>query len=271
MLNRSEHISLLIKSGQYNITVKCEKSVASDSHDYIVPWGTIRDNSRNIRFNTKLYNLFPQWPIYVLDLGCSGGGFVKDCIDDGHLAIGLEGADYSKKSKRAEWATIPEFLFTCDITSNFEILLTGGSKEEVLKFDVITSWDVLEHIEEDNIGNVASNVRKHLKNNGLWILSIATTDDVIEGVNLHRTVKPKSWWIRKFSDFGFKHIEECIYYINTQFIRGPKYGAPSSFHLALSLEDVGPAIPKENFITRIKDKWIGSFFQRELKSWVIGY
>src|SRR5579871_948679 len=97
------------------ISLSCERPVALASPDHKFPWGTLRDNSRNRRFNQKLYRLFGvKQALAILDVGCSGGGFVRDCIEDGHLAIGLEGSDYSKRNQRAEWATIPHFLYTCD-------------------------------------------------------------------------------------------------------------------------------------------------------------
>jgi len=59
----------------------------------------------------------------ILDMGCSGGGFVRNCLDDGCLAIGLEGSDYSKRHRRAEWRVIPEYLFTCDVTASLKLLI----------------------------------------------------------------------------------------------------------------------------------------------------
>lgn len=268
-MNNLKNVSLLIKSGACKIVLKSEKEVAYDSNDYFVPWGTIRDNSRNNRFNDKLYRLFPDQQIYVLDLGCSGGGFVKDCIDDGHFAVGLEGGDYSKKAKRAEWATIPEFLFTCDITSDFDIFLEKDKNIDLFKFDVVTSWDVLEHIEKEKLQKVADNVLKHIKKEGLWILSIAPYEDIIEGVNLHRTMEKKEWWVEKFGKFGLVHIDKYVDYFNTQFVRGHKFGAPNSFHLVLSPTGIGPNIPTESIITRIKDRWLGTKIQRELRSWIV--
>src|SRR5205809_2708747 len=105
--------------GRY--VLHCTKPVAVDSPDHIAPRGTANDNSRNRLFNRKLEALLGKRPLAVLDLGCAGGGFVKDFLDEGHVAIGLEGSDYSKKLRRAEWATIPEHLFTCDVTEEFEI------------------------------------------------------------------------------------------------------------------------------------------------------
>lgn len=105
------------------IKVLTKHPVAKDSPDHIMPHGTKLDNSKNPRFNKKIYNLFNfANPIKILDLGCSGGGFVKQSLDDSSLAVGLEGSDFSKKEKRAEWKTLSnKFLFTADISKEFTV------------------------------------------------------------------------------------------------------------------------------------------------------
>ena len=252
--------------------VKREREVAYESPDYIMPWGTRWDNSRNWRFNNKLYKLFQhlEHPFRVLDMGCSGGGFVKDCVDDGCLAVGLEGSDYSKKLKRAEWGTIPEYLFTCDLTGDFEIFGEINGAAQRMLFDVITSWEVIEHIAEKDIPAIVANVRKHLAAGGRWIMSVATTEDVVNGVRLHQTVKPKKWWVQRFSELGFEQRDEYVKYFNTQFVRGPKYGAPGSFILVLTVDKSNlPALPFQPLIRQgfefLYDRWLGSFPQKLLK------
>ena len=123
------------------VIMEAEREVAYKSPDHLLPWGTKRDNSRNPRFNDKLYRLFPRYEqmLKVLDMGCSGGGFVKSCFDEGCLAVGIEGSDFSKRFRRAEWRTIPEYLFTCDITGNFDLSLEFQGKTERMIFDVVTS------------------------------------------------------------------------------------------------------------------------------------
>ena len=54
--------------------------IASFSKDHLDPKGSIYDNSRNMRFNEKIYSYFQdsqkknRKDIKVLDLGCAGGG-----------------------------------------------------------------------------------------------------------------------------------------------------------------------------------------------------
>ena len=254
------------------IIVNAERTVAVSSPDHLIPWGTSRNNSRNPRFNEKLCRLYPATrALKILDLGCAGGGFVKDCIDAGHLAVGLEGSDYSQRHRRAEWATIPEFLFTCDITGAFEVLLQEPVATTRVQFDVVTSWEVLEHITEADLDRLIANVKQHLAPGGLWIMSIASYDDICNGVNLHQTVKPQAWWVEQFRRRGLEHHAEYVRYFNTQYVRGPKFGAPGSFHLVLCAPGAPvPAIPRERITTRLLDRWIGSRPQRILRLLVVG-
>lgn len=259
-------------------SVECEREIAFESPDHLMPWGTSKDNTKNQRFNDKLYVLYQglNHPLHVLDMGCSGGGFVKNCIDDGCIAIGLEGSDFSKLHRRAEWKTIPEYLFTCDITGHFQVMLDVGDIKEAVKFDVITAWDFIEHIAEEDLHKVALNVKNHLREGGIWLMSVATNEDVLNGVRLHQTVQPRSWWIDKFSSFGFQHCEEYVRYFNTQFVRGgPKYGG-DNFILALTLDakklPVIPVIGMAKAIPQyLLDKFIGSAIQKALKKAIIGY
>ncbi len=255
------------------VIVNASRPVAYDSPDYKHPWGTRRDNSRNRRFNQKINFLYgrERGSIWVLDMGCAGGGFVKDCLDDGCVAVGLEGSDYSKRMHRAEWRTIPEFLFTADITAPYEIKGEFESGTFPIKFEIVTCWEVIEHIAEKDLKQLADNVKKHLKPEGLWIMSVSTGDDIVNGVNLHQTVKPYEWWVEKFKGFGLHHLPQYVRYFNTQFVRGPKYMAYGSFHLVLSTDPgKAPAIPKEPLSYRLYDRWMGCALQRLIKYAVNG-
>jgi 2-polyprenyl-3-methyl-5-hydroxy-6-metoxy-1,4-benzoquinol methylase len=255
------------------IRVRAEREIAYASPDHLAPWGTRRDNSRQRRFNQKLYRLFGEErpPLWVLDLGCSGGGFVKDCLDDGCMAVGIEGSDFSKRTRRAEWRSIPEHLFTADITAPFEIIGEFPEGERKLGFDVITTWEVMEHIHERDLGAVVENVKKHLRPGGLWIMSIALCDDIHNGTNLHQTVKPKAWWIDKLQGLGVHCVTAYVEYFNTQFLRGPKDTCRPGFHLVATNDPKHtPTIPPESLPVRLYDKWLGSRPQRLLKLAIYG-
>jgi cyclopropane fatty-acyl-phospholipid synthase-like methyltransferase len=201
----------------------------------------------------------------ILDLGCSGGGFVRCCLDDGHLGIGLEGSDYSRRFKRAEWRTIPEYLFTADMTRDFEILAEEKGQMQRVQFDVITCWEVMEHIATPDIPRVATNVKNHLAPGGLWIMSVSPRPDIVNGVNLHQTVQPEPWWVAKFAELGLLNLPEFVSYFNTQWVRGPKYGYSNSFHLVLAQgRNSLPAIPSEGALRWIYDRWLSSMPQKFL-------
>lgn len=223
-----------------------QKSIAENSPDHISPRGTKQDNSHNPLFNKKLYALFANKPLQVLDFGCAGGAFVKSCIDDGHSAVGLEGSDYSQKTGRAEWGTIPDNLFTCDITANFQIKSTVEDSSEETKFDVITAWEFMEHISGEDLAMVCDNAIRHLKEGGLWIMSIADFDEIVGKINYHQTVQSKEWWLEFFSSKGFTNHPELVDYFGDDWVRGPQQGS-ESFHLVLAYGDFdAPEVPVES-------------------------
>jgi 2-polyprenyl-3-methyl-5-hydroxy-6-metoxy-1,4-benzoquinol methylase len=252
------------------IRLDAERDLAADSPDYQMPWGTRRNDSLNPRFNQKLWRLYePTRIVRVLDLGCSGGGFVKSCIEDGHFAVGLEGSNFSKLLQRSAWATIPRFLFTCDITKPWNLLIDTGRGEEPLTFDVITAWDVIEHIREEDLGALARNVHRHLAPGGLFILSVANHEDVVGGVRLHQTVRPKDWWGEKFGQLHFTLMDRLAHYFSTQFVRGDRHESPISFHFVLSnAPRLAPSVPGAPWTHRANDRWQGSVPQRLLKTLV---
>jgi SAM-dependent methyltransferase len=216
------------------IAIECNptKLVAYESLDHIHPWGTKQDNSKNLEFNNALYELIPIQELSVLDIGCSGGGFVKTLLDAGVLAAGIEGSDYSKIRRRAEWATIPDHLFTADATAPYSFKLNNKD----LKFRVITSWEVLEHIEKVDLPNFFENIKNNLEPDGLFIGSVSPNDDWVDGVNLHRTVEQPEWWFKKVDQYGFEHQPDLVkHFAPDKWVRGEE-NAPNSFHLILKVK-----------------------------------
>ena len=238
------------------ITLRTKYSIAYKSPDHIMPIGTRYDQSRNWRFNINLYRLFPEnYLVKLMDLGCSGGTFVKDVIDDGHFAIGLEGSDWSKKFKRAAWAYVPDSLFTCDITKKFEVF---ENNKKVL-FDVITAWEVMEHIKADDLPKLLINVKNHVRPSGLFIVSVTSMPHTVNGVNLHQTIQSKKWWINMFKKNGFTHLQEHHDYFDGQFVRGgqvEKLGEEKQFVLVLSPNTArAPKIPQKPLVEKLYDKY----------------
>jgi 2-polyprenyl-3-methyl-5-hydroxy-6-metoxy-1,4-benzoquinol methylase len=219
---------------EYRVTTFCP--VALDSRDHTQPGGTKNDNSTNLNFNRRLYEVLPSpRPLRILDLGCAGGGAVKTFLDDGQEAVGIEGSDYSLLRKRAEWATIPANLFTADITRTFAVSVKNEQGEwRGAKFDAVTAWEVMEHLAEDRLPVLCANVREHLAPGGIWVMSVSTQHG-----DHHVCLHPREWWLEMFDREGFVERPDLrARFGEDDWVRGPLRGAPESFHLILSKKGV---------------------------------
>jgi 2-polyprenyl-3-methyl-5-hydroxy-6-metoxy-1,4-benzoquinol methylase len=219
--------------------VVTQRPVAVDSDDHKWPRGTLYDNSRNPKFNLKLYSLLNyKQDLTLLDLGCAGGGLVKSILEDGYTAVGLEGSDISMKLRSGEWDTCPYHLFTCDIASPFKIV---DSNSQSVKFDVVTSWEVLEHIPESKVNQLITNISNHLSTGGYFIGSVDMIPDgnPLTGAIYHLTLRPKNWWLEKFVSHGFQEVSFHPFKIE-DYVRGNGLGLKDwsprdgdGFHLVL--------------------------------------
>jgi 2-polyprenyl-3-methyl-5-hydroxy-6-metoxy-1,4-benzoquinol methylase len=153
------------------ISVITKHTIAYDSPDHLLPWGTMRDNTTSPEFIEEMENNFPKLKLNVMDLGCSGGQLAVDFHNRGHLAVGLEGSDYSIKHQRANW---PEWynkvLFTCDVAKEYQV----NNNNEPILFDLITAWEVVEHIAPGDLQMFFNQVAKHLAPDGIFLASIST-------------------------------------------------------------------------------------------------
>lgn len=268
------HTEILKKNNQkrilyYKMKFVCNRPLAFDSPDHINPHGTRRDNSRNKAFNKKLYRLLGENKYHaMLDLGCSGGGFVKDCVDDGHTAYGIDGSDYSLNNLRAEWRTIPEHLFVADITKDFYFLDDDGKR---ILFDCITLWDVIEHIKEGDLYSLMKNLYRNVKDDGIIIMSVGCIPDIQNNVALHQTVKGEAWWAALFKEHDFVALPKHKAFFGNQFIKG-KATYKSGFVVVLGKKGKTPIlVPHRTYKERLFDKWSGCALQTMLSKIVNGY
>lgn len=244
-----KRVNSVLRPQNSPVRVVTQKPMAYDSPDHIQPRGTILDNSVNLAFNAKLRRWMSTAQMRVLDLGCSGGGFVKSILEQGSLAIGIEGSDRSKLEERAQWATIPDHLFTADITEPFRVVeVAEDGTQRLLTFTVITAWEVMEHLRKDQLAGVARNIAEHLAPHGVAIMSISPNEEIVDGVRLHQTVESKGWWVAKFSELEFEHHEAVLRYFGDDWVRGGE-NAPGSFHLAMTRH--GESLPNEARLLRL--------------------
>ena len=194
-----------------SIFLKTDHPIALDSPDHLVPLGTIRDNYESQAFNQHLYGLFNGSKPSILDFGCAGGAMVRSLIDDGCLAIGLEGSDYNRRTQRAEWSVIPDNLLTCDLGFPFTLSFDNG---EPFEFDIITAWEFVEHLPEDRLPVMIDNICRHLKLGGLVIGSSTDWHMPYKGVEHHQTIHGLEWWEDLFKSHGFIHRTDLLQYFD---------------------------------------------------------
>jgi SAM-dependent methyltransferase len=218
--------------------IETSKPIAYDSPDHIQPHGTASNNTTSPRFNGKLFEYIPAGEVRLLDIGCSGGGLVKSILDDGGFGIGIEGSDYSLKRRRAEWATIPDHLFTADATVPFQLWGEEDGRRRPLQFNVITAWEFFEHIAEHDLPGVIENIGRHLAPGGFVLGSISLIEDVLNGVRLHQTVQRKPWWIKTFARHGLEHHRPLEQYFNCDMVNGKPLGWSSAIALTRRGESV---------------------------------
>lgn len=187
--------------------------IAVHSHDTKFPRGARLDNTHCPNFVAKCWEVFgrdfdkPLSNPTLLDLGCAGGGLVQDFLEAGLSAFGIDGSDYPKNILgREPWLKYPEHFGTCDITKPFRINSHGGMR---CVFTVISAWEVLEHIAEDDLPQLFENIREHLFPGGIFCASICTVPDDDPGIGAvwHVTVRDRDWWIAKLAEFGFKSVD----------------------------------------------------------------
>ena len=174
------------------------------SFEYGQPEHTYGESHRNENFNKKIYELVKDKKCpRILDIGCGGGGFISDCIDDGYEAVGIDLRSGYRFRKFGGWGKHPLNFFLLNAIRPFEI----KQRDSIVEFDIITSWEVLEHFSEQDVDKVFENIDKHSKEGTYFFGTASETQETV-----HRCRKSKDWWLRKFSNIGFNNIQKEDYF-----------------------------------------------------------
>ena len=138
----------------------------------------------------------PKGPIRVLDIGCAAGFFLRVMKEEGHDVRGVEvSADIA--------ALATQHLGEDNIHIGFlEHLDPHRPGFEPASFDLITMWDVIEHVPDPQ--RLLELARRLLKPDGALILETQNVDSRFAGI------LGKKWQ-------HFKH-EEHLYHFNPQTI-----------------------------------------------------
>ena len=195
-----EKHNINLASHNNQISLKTDYNIASNSNDHIFPESTTEGMVRHPKLVKKAKELFGE-NMSFLDIGCGGGALVFDFAIEGILSIGLDGSDTCLKSNDTFWNLLPKNFFTCDITQEFSLI---DSSKEIKRFDLISSWEVLEHIPESGLNQMLKNIHNHLSEKGYFIgtVSMLEYSDPKTGVVYHVTLENKEWWINIFRKNG---------------------------------------------------------------------
>jgi 2-polyprenyl-3-methyl-5-hydroxy-6-metoxy-1,4-benzoquinol methylase len=207
-LCKNEFVSF-VESIVLVVNVNSERKIAEYSADHQQPKGSICDNYSSSSLLDEIKYYFKKDDIKFLDLGCAGGQLVRDARNRRWFSIGLEGSDSATRGEGLKnWLDLKDRnLFLTDISEKFEITVDN----KPVKFDLIHSEEVLEHIQEDKIDTVFQNIKNHLSEEGVVFLGIAmfSDEEIIVGklYVYHTCVHDKAWWKEKIEKNGLEIFE----------------------------------------------------------------
>ena len=132
-----------------------------------------------------------------LDIGC-GVGFVLNYLAGPNFDLNVFGVDISDIAIQQAQTRMQQ--------------IPGGPKQVCVLdsqklpfedhfFSLITCFDVLEHLDEQDIDTTISEILRALRPGGVFLGSVSCRKsgvDDLHGDNLHRTVKSPDWWINRF-------------------------------------------------------------------------
>ena len=125
----------------------------------------------------------------VLELGCGGGDvyrFLKAFGIDRYIGVDVNPI---------------AFKHSPYITKNPQHFRLLNLQEEIdfgTKFDVVCSFEVLEHIREEKLDSIIGTIKRHLGEKSIFLGTASLQDDL----DVHVTVRPREFWIEKFARHG---------------------------------------------------------------------
>jgi SAM-dependent methyltransferase len=139
-----------------------------------------------------------DYQVSVLELGCGGGDmqpFLKALGVERYLGvdgnpIAFKHSPYIQKS-----------------LEHFRLLNLQEEIDFGMKFTVVCTFEVLEHIVEDKLDGIIKTIVNHLGKDSIFLGTASLQDDL----DVHVTVRPRPFWLDKFAQHGLvpheKHEE----------------------------------------------------------------
>lgn len=177
--------------------VQSDHPVAYDSPDHLAPHGTAENSIRHWGFTWWATRRFGRGA--YLDVGCARGDVALDMARIGWTAVGLEGSDYNLVNGR--WPKDYDgVLFTCDVGQPFLVVEYRRTRhhdrlDHLISFDLITAWQVLEHLDLARIKTLTKNIAQHSKVGTMFIAPTGQTSEKPQGIELHVTRLSSTQWV----------------------------------------------------------------------------
>jgi SAM-dependent methyltransferase len=128
-----------------------------------------------------------------LDYGC-GAGFVVEIMRSGHFQKESFGVDVSQNMVDAANSRIGSPVV--------KWMQGAPAPFDDHSFDIVTCFDVLEHLDAHDVATVYHDIMRLLRPGGALFcnISLRLSGSVdMHGKNLHRTVESAEWWDRIFN------------------------------------------------------------------------
>ncbi|MDZ4241618.1 MAG: class I SAM-dependent methyltransferase, partial [Candidatus Omnitrophota bacterium] len=169
---------------------------------YTSCWGTGRyvQSEQSFWITEIIKSLNPKSK--VLDLGCGNGFVVKRLVDNGIDAYGVDitSAGWMKKSE-----VNPAFKVLQDRLHEAPLWEIPFADKE---FDMTFSTTVLEHIPTEKVDLTIKEILRVTKRKTIHYVDTVKEQEQF-GENLHMTVQPCDWWLKKFAENNTDNVE-CI-------------------------------------------------------------
>ena len=127
-------------------------------------------------------------PESICDVGCGAGRF---CVEASDFVNNIYGVDIAS-------------VLTDNTIKNGKVKYLDGEAKSVplpdKSVEYITSFDCLEHCPPEDIDIIFKEFYR-VATKGI-ILSVSSLHDSHDGVELHLTVEPQSWWVEKLKQYG---------------------------------------------------------------------
>lgn len=138
----------------------------------------------------------------VLDVGCGHNGFVKALRERGVEAFGTDAACPSADALSTIEALDPSLL----VGGRRWLTSQDGKRQFLLPCDLLTAFDVLEHIPEQDL-NTTFLVMRRIAPYFMFTVGMGESSFRLDGRTLHPTVHDLKWWLSRIQRAGAARIE----------------------------------------------------------------